>query len=138
VLASNPSIASKLSDERIREARAAVSAAPLPTPSTVAREFESWDLALEAAELPRNPSGGAGHRGPRRKPKGGTLARIYHVLHRNGDGVLHEQTVEAFSSENAIEQVADSEGEWIAVLDSGWFSAPVEPRSIFAVVKPSA
>ena len=64
------------------------------------------------------------------------MARIYHVLHRNGGGGLHDQTVEAFSPENAIEKVADSEGEWIAVLDSAWFSAPVEPRNVFAVVKP--
>lgn len=129
-----PSIDAKLSDARIAEAKAAVSRAPLPDPWVVAREFESWHLALAAAGLPSNPRGGAARRGPH-APKGVTLARVYHVLHRNGDGGLHEQVIEALSAEQAIEKVADREGEWIAVLDSAWFAAPVEPRNIFAVVK---
>jgi hypothetical protein len=137
VLIANPSIRSKMSDERIADGDAAFAAVPLPSPSVVTREFESWHFALAAAGLPRNPSGGAGHRGAR-KPRGATMARLYHVLHRNGDGGLHEQTVEALSAENAIEQVADGTGEWVAVLDSAWFAAEVEPRNIFAVVKPSA
>lgn len=133
-LIATPSVRAKLSDERVADAEAATATVRLPPPSTVVREFESWHLALAAAGLPRNPSGGAGRRGPH-APKGVTLARLYHVLHRNGDGGLHEQVVEALSAEQAIEKVADREGEWVAVLDSAWFAAPVEPRNIFAVVK---
>lgn len=131
-----PSIRRQLSPERIADAERAAAAAPLPLFSTVVREFESWPLALQAAGLDAAPTGGAGHRGT--TLRGARMARVYHVLHRNGDGGLHEQTVEALSAEQAIEKIADAEGEWIAVLDSAWFAAPVEPRSIFAVVTPAA
>lgn len=133
----NPSIRAKVSPERLADAERAMANCPdLPHPYSVQREFGTWATAVKAAGLTPGPSGGAGHRAPRRRSKGDTLARIYHVLHRNGDGGFHDQTVEAYSPENAIEKVADGEGEWVAILDSNWFAASVEPRQIFAVVKP--
>lgn len=75
----------------------------------------------------------AGYQRP--KPKGQPIVRTYYVLHKNGDAAFHATTVEAFSPEQAIEKVADSEGEWIAVLDRYWISATVASQTKLAVVK---
>lgn len=94
--------------------------------------FGSWANAIEAAGFPRPQMG--------RKvlPMGqgrNHMKRTYYVLHKNGDQAFHAVTVEAYSPEQAIEQVADSEGEWVAVLDRYWVKATVATQTKLAVVK---
>lgn len=58
-----PSQSPRYSPERRAEIEAiAASGFRLPVPWLVAREFGSWNTALDAAGLPRNPNGGAGRR----------------------------------------------------------------------------
>lgn len=66
----NPSVACALSDTRLAEIIEAQEKTTLPSHSIVMREFGSWDAALEAAELPFLPTGGAGHRERKRKRRG--------------------------------------------------------------------
>lgn len=94
--------------------------------------FGSWASTIEAAGFPRPR---VGHK-PNLMGKGTNhMRRTYHVLHKNGDTAFHAVSVEAFSAENAIEQVADSEGEWVAVLDRYWIKATVATQTKLAVVK---
>lgn len=94
--------------------------------------FGSWANAIEAAGFERPKVG-------RKTMAMGTgrnhMRRTYYVLHKNGNEAFHAVTVEAFSPEQAIEQVADSEGEWVAVLDRYWVTATVATQTKLAVVK---
>lgn len=94
-----------------------------PCVSVCAHHFGNWGNALEAA----------GYQRPH--PKGLKTMRVYYVLHKNGDQAFHAVTVEAHSPEQAIEKVADSEGEWVAVLDRYWVTATVATQTKLAVVK---
>lgn len=94
--------------------------------------FGSWAAAIEAAGFPRPYVGWK----PTQFGKGmNGMKRPYHVLHLNGDGTYHKVTVQAYSPENAIEQVADSEGEWVAVFDRYWIAATVATQTRLAVVR---
>lgn len=84
--------------------------------------FGRWSSALEAAGFE-----------PQRR--GRSVMGVYHVLHKNGDGAFQATTVEAHSPALAIEQVADSEGEWIAVLERYWVVETVASQTKLAVVK---
>lgn len=99
---------------------------------TVQRLFGSWANGIEAAGFPRPKRG---HKVLERGKGVGNMARVYYVLHKNGDDAFYAVTVEAFSPEQAIEKVADSEGEWVAVLDRYWVTANVEEQTKLAVVK---
>lgn len=99
---------------------------------TVQRLFGSWADGIEAAGFPRPARG---HKVLKPGRGVGREMRNYYVLHKNGDGAFHAVTVEAFSPEQAIEKVADSEGEWVAVLDRYWISATVASQTKLAVVK---
>ncbi len=111
-----------------------------PRPSSIYRSahhsartnpFASWADAIEAAGFPRPK------RGHKTYPRGqgvSNMKRTYYVLTRNGDGSLHEEQVEAFSPEGAIEAFASSAGTYIAVLDRYWVEREVAPVTKLAVL----
>lgn len=94
-----------------------------PSDSTCYYHFGSFGAAIRAAGF--EPIG----KGFRR------TMRVYYVLHKNGDKAFHVVEVEAFSPEQAIEKVADSEGEWIAVQERYWVKTTVKEQTKLAVVK---
>jgi hypothetical protein len=63
------------------------------------------------------------------------MKRIYYVLSRNGDDAWHEQQVEAYSPEQAIEEVASTEGEYVAVLDRYFVQRRVGQVTKLAVLR---
>lgn len=99
---------------------------------TVQKVFGSWANAIEAAGFPRPVMGN------KTVPAGrgaNQMKRTYYVLHQNGDEAFHAVTVEAHSPDQAVELVADSEGEWIAILDRCWVKTTVATQTKLAVVK---
>lgn len=105
---------------------------PRLTVGTVQTLFGSWSAGIEAAGFPRP------HKGHKQLANGrgvGLKMRTYYVLHKNGDSAFHAVTTEAHSPEQAIEKVADSEGEWIAILDRYWIKATVATQTKLAVIK---
>jgi predicted transcriptional regulator len=132
VLSGAPSIERRLSDARVAEIKALPRDLRLPHYDLVRREFGSWPAALEAAGLPPNPTGGAGHRVKERK---GVMPRNYVVFSKNGHGWIPRETVEARDSDEAIQKVADGEGTYVAVAEPNWQERTVAPKTVFAVVE---
>jgi hypothetical protein len=62
------------------------------------------------------------------------MAREFVVFQKNGHGWINRQTVEAVTAAHAIEQVADTEGSFVAVPSQHWQEKTVAPKTVFAVV----
>jgi hypothetical protein len=128
----SPSITRRLSVARLAEIDSIPQEVRLPIPWVVAREFGGWKNAVRAAGLKPSGTGAPTHR---QRKRGKHMPREFIVLQRNGVGWLRKEVVEAITPAHAIEQIASSEGEFVAIPSQHWQEKTVAPKTVFAVVE---